>query len=433
MALTCSPCGGRVIIHRAVVLGSVLIFNLLPHTTLAASPDTGRSGSEKDRWRLTDLSGTLGELAGEQSYGINSTDFDNDGDQDIVVAFQSGGRQIPHSQARAGIVLWLENVTANQDADVSFRCHLIDDRQLTPKDALLLGDATTRTVIVPCYLAGETVLYSTSDGTDWQRTRLRGKNLRAPVRAVVADLDRNGSQDIVVTSIADAGDSIGWFRRTSGGDGGWQAVSFDVQLPPLVGVDVGDLDRDGDLDLVCASEQSAHPWILINGDGKGTAWQRRPMQVEAPRELRNWVAQFSENAVSQNHVKLADIDGDGDLDCVETSLKNGYVAWRENVADGQRWVFHRVAARLLGAYGFDLGDLDHDGRPDLVVPAGDSDGVYVFRNSGGSSIQWSTTRLGDRAGMNWANIVRLADLDLDGQLDILATDWGKKAVFWTRD
>ena len=385
-------------------------------------------------WRLTDLTNAQGgPLVGRLSYGINAADFDNDGDVDLVVTFQSGGMQAPNSEATAGIVFWLENITTRPGVDLAYRVHLLDNQQLTPKDVVVLESAGdgNRAAVIPCYLSGETILYQTSDGKTWDKVWLRSDGLKAPVRAVVADVDQSGTDDIVVTSIAETGDSIAWFRRRPGECTAWEAVSMRVELPPLVGVDAGDVDGDGDLDLVCASEHSPHPFLLINVDGAGMDWRKEPMQARSPDSVRRWVASFSKSPVSQNHVKLADIDRDGDLDCVETSLKNGYVAWRENVSNSSRWAFHAIAGGLEGAYCFDVGDVDRDNRIDIVVPSGDTDGVYVFRNAGDNGDQWEVTRLGDRAGLNWANIVRLADLDADGYVDILATDWGKKAVLWS--
>ena len=126
--------------------------------------------------------------------------------------------------------------------------------------------------------------------------------------------------------------------------------------------------------------------------------------------------------------RFADLDADGDLDCVETSLRNGYLAWRERVGPGSEWRFHEIAGGLGHAYSFDVGDVDRDGRPDIVVPS--DGGVFVFRNVRGDGTFWEATRLGDGAGLNWPNIVRLADLDGDGYEEIMSTDWGTRAVVW---
>ena len=136
-----------------------------------------------------------------------------------------------------------------------------------------------------------------------------------------ADVDGDGLDDIVVTSISESGDKVGWFRQKNGESESWEEMPIRVNLPPIIGVDAGDVDLDGDLDLVCASEHASRPFLLINADGKGTGWKRDSIRVESPDSVRRWVARFSDKPLSQVHARFADLDGDGDLDCVETSLQ----------------------------------------------------------------------------------------------------------------
>ena len=129
-------------------------------------------------------------------------------------------------------------------------------------------------------------------------------------------------------------------------------------------------------------------------------------------------------------MRLADVDGDGDLDCVETSLDCGYAAWRENVDGAKHWRFHPVAGKLHSAYCFDVGDVNGDGLPDVVIPAADAGGVFVFQNQA-KATEWQVTHLEkQRAGLHWPNVIRLVDVNQDGHLDILATDWNRRAVVW---
>lgn len=406
----------------------------VPPKILALSPNVrGLDADAAARWRVVDLGvGEGRSLEGTHSYGINAADFDRDGDPDLVVAFQSGGEEIPSEDREYGMVYWLENLAAPPDSGLAFRIHLLDDRQVTPKDAVVLHRTArgNTAVVIPCYLSGETVLYETSDGDRWRKLSLRSKALELPVRAAVVDVDGDGLDDIVVTSISESGDKVGWYRQKDGESGSWEEVPIRVDLPPLIGVDAGDVDRDGDVDLVCASEHASRPFLLINADGKGTVWKRDSIRVESPDSVRKWVARFSDKPLSQVHARFADLDADGDLDCVETSLRNGYLAWRENPGPGKDWKYHKIAGGLGHAYSFDVGDVDRDGRLDIVAPSDGGDGVYVFRNTRGDGVEWEATRLGDGADLNWPNIVRLADLKRDGYLDIMSTDWGTRAVAW---
>ena len=391
-----------------------------------------KNGKAAANWKMLDLSKVGGvPLVGDNCYGINAADLDVDGDVDLVVTFQRGIKRIPNSNEQFGVVYWLENVTPRDKATPAFRARLIDDQQRSPKVAIIGPNAGERpSIVVPSYLAGETILYQSTAEMNWTKVRLRSKDLKEPVRAVVADIDGNGSDDIVVTSIAQAGHHLTWFRASLKSRANWKPIPIGKGLPSLIGVDSGDVDADGDLDLVAASPQSPDPWLLLNVDGRGTRWKRRSLRTRSADSVRRWVAQFSERPVSQNHVRLADVDGDGDLDCLETSLECGYAAWRENSGGANRWKFRPIAGKLHDAYRFDIGDLNRDGLPDMVVPADGAGGVFVFRNRN-QATRWTVTQLDKRrAGLHWPNIIQLADVNQDGHLDILATDWAHKAVAW---
>lgn len=440
-----------------------VLLALMVASCVLAGPAAGQPPAEVRRpaagWRLLDLGKvTDGPLAGDNCYGINAADLDLDGDVDLVVTFQRGGRRIPKSKERFGVIYWLENLSQRGASTPKFRARIVDDRQRSPKVARIGPPHDGRpSIVVPCYLAGETVLYRSTVEMEWTKTRLRSRHLKQPVRAVVADVNRDGRDDVVVTSIAQSGEHLAWFRAPLKPDGDWEGVVIAQNLPPLVGLDAGDVDADGDLDLVAASPESPSPWLLRNLDGRGARWGKQPLRGGAAEDpARRWVARFSKKPLSQTHVRLTDIDGDGDLDCVETSLENGYVAWRENNGSdpSKRWTFHSVAGNLPGAYCFDVGDLDGNRLPDLVVPADGAGGVILFRNRRkpginrkrrdarpetdspsvrDESADWKVALLDKRrAGLKWPNVIRLADIDQDGDLDILATDWGRRAVVWIR-
>lgn len=412
--------------------GNVALANI-PAKILEFNPnltDLGKKAALK--WELIDLNkAENGPMVGNFSYGINACDFDNDGDQDVVVVFQEGGAKVPGEDKHYGMVYILEYVSGKAGSDVKFRARLLDGVQVTPKDVVVVEQLKNgkRGVVIPAYKSGKTIVYQSDDGKKWDKIELSSKSLQGTVRAVAADIDKDGMVDFAVTSIAAEGAHLSWYRSVSGGQSGWEEVPIDVTLPQLVGVDAGDGDGDGDIDLVCGSEHSAWPFLLINLDGKGKSWKKVEMHVESEKEMLEWVRSFSDETIGQNHVKFTDVDGDGDMDCIETGLKNGYVAWRENVGNLKEWKFHKIAGNMGSVYFFDIGDVDRDGKVDIVAASAGGGGVYMFYNDG-RGLKWKVMRLGDRAGLNWPNINRMVDINGDGWLDILATDWGSNAVLW---
>jgi hypothetical protein len=183
----------------------------------------------------------------------------------------------------------------------------------------------------------------------------------------IADLNGDGHPDIVA---AGGGVSV----LLGNGNGTFQpAVGY--SSPNTVAVALGDLNGDGHPDVVVgkqapsANDAKTFDVLLGNGDGTLQAAVSYPVAVGI-----SWA------------VAIGDVNGDGDLDVMAAdgaaTVQNftGQVSWALGNGDGTfRAAQHRSTGGKM-SYSVAVGDVNGDGRPDLVVPNIDTTTVGVLLN-----------------------------------------------------
>lgn len=189
------------------------------------------------------------------------------------------------------------------------------------------------------------------------------------------------------------------------------------------GLGIGDLDNDGDLDIVLGNDAGANS-ILWNDGGLSFRVQRM-----SHGDTRT--------------VNLVDVDGDGWLDIVFTRRTGGLTYWR-NTGDGQseRFVREPLPGVAHPAYAMAWADLDRDDDLDFVTGSYDAGllsdlgnsfllnktgGVFVYENRDGRF------RGASLAGSAQAMAIQLFDADRDGQQDIVVgNDFNVPDYLWLR-
>lgn len=207
-----------------------------------------------------------------------------------------------------------------------------------------------------------------------------------------ADLDGDGNADFVVTNTS------GQARIFLGnGDGTFEAPALTPSAGlNLMQITLGDLNGDGRADIVAGTLQNRLMISLNQGDGTFAAWTSLPPGL----------------AIDGNTPPVVvDIDGDGNVD-VATSGTGGAALLFGN-GDGSFTAPLILSAGITSNH-LDVGDLNGDGRNDLIVTdVNFNQGAYTFLNSGGRSFI-PGTHIGEGANRY---VSLLADLNDDDKLD----------------
>jgi surface protein len=193
----------------------------------------------------------------------------------------------------------------------------------------------------------------------------------------------------------------------------WSASTINSVGVP-VAVSAADLDGDGDLDVLSTSFDTDKIDWYENKDGAGTFEDAQNITDAAP---------------GTRSVFAVDIDGDGDMDVLSGSENDSKVAWHEN-ADGMgtSWAEKDIsteAAKVASVY---AADLDRDGDIDVLSASYDDDKIAWYENID-SEGTFGVERIISTAA-DGANSVFAADLDGDGDIDVMSASRNDNMIAW---
>lgn len=315
--------------------------------------------------------------------------------------------------------------------------HTIDDTS-QGADGVKLIDVNTdgRPDVVTAWEEGGVVrVYFNPSRVDSRRPwpQVTVGKIAAPEDAVFADLDGDLSFDVVSACEGDNRTMfIHWAPKDSDryfDASAWTTTAIPASQGKMQWMFATPLQVDGrhGLDIVAGGKNQ----------GAAIGWFEAPAN---PREVSGWKWHPLRPVGWVMSIISTDMDGDGDQDILFSDRKGARtgVHWLENpgtakAAAGEPWVEHEVGSTGREVMFLDLADADNDGLRDVVVAVKPRD-IHIHKRLDRTGRKWQSRVLSLNESTGTAKSVRVGDIDLDGEPDIVysAEDAGngKSGVVW---
>lgn len=239
------------------------------------------------------------------------------------------------------------------------------------------------------------------------------------------DYDNDGWLDVIVTG--NSGKNAKTVLYHNNGDGSFSRTGFVIADYRSSGVEWGDFDNDGFLDLVLtglAASNPDQPFVSrVYRNMKGTNFVE-VMRFGANYDGKLALGDFdndgkldfavcgaeSYDQIYRNHgemrfdlidaglgllyygsVNWADFDGDGNLDLLLTGMAFSGGGWSYVYSNDGFGHFHLAWSLQFASEPGRWIDLDNDSRPDLALQSWSDQATYLYRNDGGGGFELGST------------------------------------------
>lgn len=326
---------------------------------------------------------------------VCSSDMDNDSDNDLVYCSYADN-----------IVAWYENI--NGEGSFGPRQIISDTSNyaycVVACDVDNDGD---NDVFAASRMDNTLALYKNTGSGSFSGIVISDSANSVPT-IYACDIDNDNDMDLIAG--AWGSDRIDWYENTDGYGTFSAPHPVSNTADGVSSVYAGDIDADGDLDIVAGLSGNGVVKWYENTDGEGTFGG----------------SNFVQGCAQVMDVKTADVNSDGHLDVLAASYENNTIAWYENIDGSGTFGLTQVISNVQNmARSVFPRDMDQDGDVDVLSTSAGNSEVCYFENTDSLGTFGPAQLVSDSSGAQFV----IADyINQDGAIDIIVV--GNNHLSW---
>lgn len=313
---------------------------------------------------------------------VEAGDLDGDNDNDLVFLTGYGA---------TGNTFWYENT----DGKGTFTSHLLKVSRGDEDIAIFDTDNDNDFDIVT--VGFDITLFKNISQSTFVASTI---STNFPQQVSTGDINGDGNKDLITTRWNYS--ELGWYENL--GLGSFNSIKLiNHPINDARAAAYGDLDGDGDLDIISGGSNSIF-WSR-NTDGNGTF--SNPVYL-------------TESLTGLLSLSAKDLDGDNDLDICFSSSNE--IAWFKNTnGQGSFSTKITISSDYLNSNSGDIvfADLDNDSDKDIVVANNSMGKLYWLKNANGKGVFSAKQIISDTLNGAWMSFA--VDMDGDGDQDIVSS------------
>ncbi|MGV3631090.1 MAG: FG-GAP-like repeat-containing protein [Bacteroidota bacterium] len=347
-------------------------------------------------------------------YDVEYSDLDGDGDLDVIAAnSESVGSNHRVDDQR---IVWYENLGDGNYGRHKVICYkdvLENPSQLRAAD--MDGDGDNDVVALSSYVDQLTWFENDGSGNFTYDDMNTINSFSDEINSFdIGDLDGDGDLDVVVNKKDFAESLVIWYENLGNGNFNFGSSSYDIDLDQAtIGLSarlkVVDMDQDGQMDVLSSMEYSNQLWWYKNLGNN---------VFSTPNMINPSISGVQSAEVS-------DLDNDGDLDVVALSKWDNKLVWHKNNGSNLFAAEAVIDATLVLPKNVRAADLTGDGLDDIYV-VHDKE-MILYPNTGNGTFAERQLILPLTDGSVTEEI---ADINGDGKEDILFGEAFQAKVSW---